>query len=171
MEQGYIQVYTGNGKGKTTAALGLAMRVAGAGFRVFVGQFVKGRDSSELHSFARLSDQIIIHQYGRPSFVFTSVAEEEVPARQGLVDIKDAVYGGKYKLVILDEVNVAVYLGLLPLEELLEIMDNRPPHVELVLTGRWADPRILEKADLVTEMNERKHYYRQGVLARTGIEK
>jgi cob(I)alamin adenosyltransferase len=171
MDKGYVHVYTGEGKGKTTAALGLAMRAAGAGFKVFIGQFVKGMDYSELHSFAKLSDQITVKQYGRPNFIFCEPETDDViAARNGLSEIRDAVLSGKYRLVIMDEANIATHYDLFTVDELLEIIDSKPEHVELVITGRWVDKRIIERANLVTEMREIKHYYKQGVLARVGIE-
>lgn len=169
--KGYVQVYTGNGKGKTTAALGLAMRAAGAGFRVYIGQFAKGQAYSELRSFTRLSDLVVIRQFGRPQFIFDEPEEEDLcAARRGWAEVRQAVLGGAYKVVILDEANVATYYGLLDVNDLLETIDARPEAVELVITGRWVDPRIVERADLVTEMREIKHYYRTGVTARMGIE-
>ena len=171
MNKGYVQVYTGNGKGKTTAALGLAMRAAGAGFKVFIGQFVKGMDYSELHSFAKLSDQITLRQYGRRCFIYEEPEMDDVlVARQGLEEIRQAVASGEYQLVVMDEANIATHYRLFSVDELLEVIDSKPEHVELVITGRCVDDRIIGRADLVTEMREVKHYYTQGVLARVGIE-
>ncbi len=171
MEQGYVQVYTGDGKGKTTAALGLAMRAAGAGYNVFIAQFVKGRDSSELRSFANISDRVIIRQYGRSCWVTHGSDPEDTDlARRGLAEVLEAVRSGRYKLVILDEANIAIHLGLFEASDILSIIDNRPGHVELVITGRYVDREILDRADLVTEMREIKHYFQNGVMARAGIE-
>jgi len=171
MNRGYVHVYTGNGKGKTTAALGLAMRAAGAGFRVFIGQFVKGMDYSELHSFARLSDQITLKQYGRQCFIYNEPEMDDVlVARQGLEEVRQAIASGDYQLVIMDEANIAIHYNLFSVNELLELIETKPEHVELVITGRYMDARIVEHADLVTEMREVKHYYTQGVPARVGIE-
>ena len=171
MDKGYVQVYTGNGKGKTTAALGLAMRAAGAGFKVFIGQFVKGQDYSELHSFARISDLITIRQYGRLDYIYGKPdGRDIICARKGLAEIKSVVQTGEYKLVILDEANIATHFGLFGVEKITEIIDDRPEHVELVITGRCVDERIVAHADLVTEMREVKHYYAHGILARVGIE-
>jgi len=166
-----VHVYTGPGKGKTTAALGLALRAAGAGLKVFIAQFVKGMDYSELKAVARLSDSITLKQYGRDCFIYGEPGEEDIKAaRAGLGEVKDIIASGRYQVVILDEANIATYFGLFPVEELLRLIDSRPAGVELVITGRNADPRVLEKADLVTEMREIKHYYNRGVLARSGIE-
>ncbi|MCS7305532.1 MAG: cob(I)yrinic acid a,c-diamide adenosyltransferase [Thermoguttaceae bacterium] len=168
---GYVHVYTGDGKGKTTAALGLALRAAGAGWRVFIGQFAKAAASSELRALARLSDLITICQFGRPGWIGPKPSPEDmVAAREGLERCRQAIASGQYQLVILDEVILGPVLRLFSLEELLALIDGRPDGVELVLTGRYAPPAILERADVVTEMRELKHYYRQGVLARTGIE-
>lgn len=169
---GYVHVYTGNGKGKTTAALGLAMRAAGAGLRVFIAQFAKGSDHSELHSFGKMRDQVTLRQYGRESFIVGAAGGDDVRiAHEGLEEIREVVASGDYDLVILDEANIATYFSLFSVDDLLDLIDSRPEHVELVLTGRYADPRVMSRADLVTEMREVKHYYQQGIAARAGIEK
>lgn len=169
---GYVQVYTGDGKGKTTAALGLALRAAGAGWPVFVGQFAKGGPASELDALKRFSDLITVRQFGREGFIPPEADDADLAAaRRGLAQCREALASGSYTLVVLDEVNVAATMGLFPLQELIDLIDARPDGVELVLTGRYAHRTILDRADLVTEMREIKHYYRQGVRARTGIEK
>jgi cob(I)alamin adenosyltransferase len=169
---GYVHVYTGDGKGKTTAALGLALRAAGAGWNIFIAQFAKGMSTSELAALERFADRITIRQYGRASFLRGDPAADDcLSAERGLDDCAAAIASGEYRLVILDEANVAPLLRLFPVERLLALIDARPPGVELVLTGRGAHPRVLERADLITEMREVKHYYRRGVLARTGIER
>ncbi|MCC6580480.1 MAG: cob(I)yrinic acid a,c-diamide adenosyltransferase [Phycisphaeraceae bacterium] len=171
MQKGFVQVYTGNGKGKTTAALGLALRAAGAGMRVFIAQFAKGMDYSELHAIRMLSGRITLRQYGAACFIDREPSETDIQlATHGFQDVQQAVRDGQYDLIILDEANIGTYYKLFSVEELLELIDARPAHVELVLTGRYADPRIIDRADLVTEMREIKHYYRQGVTARPGIE-
>jgi cob(I)alamin adenosyltransferase len=168
---GYVHVYTGNGKGKTTAALGLALRAVGAGWKVFFAQFAKGQFTSELAALAQLDGRITVRQYGQASFIRQSPSSEDIDAAdRGLAECADAIASGDYRLVILDEANVATILHLLTVDDLIQLIDSRPPDVELVLTGRGAHPRVLERADLVTEMCEVKHYYHQGVLARTGIE-
>jgi cob(I)alamin adenosyltransferase len=170
--KGYVQVYTGDGKGKTTAAIGLAVRAVGAGLKIFIGQFVKGMDYSELKSLERFSPQMKVKQYGRAKFVHSKPAEEDfAAARDGYEEIKGIIKSGQYDLVILDEANIAVYFKLLSVEELLTLIDEKPESLELIFTGRKADPRLIERADLVTEMREVKHYYSKGVLAREGIEK
>jgi cob(I)alamin adenosyltransferase len=169
---GYVQVYTGNGKGKTTAALGLALRAAGAGLRVFIAQFVKGRPYSEHISLAKLKKEITVRIYGRPRFIHGNlVPADTTAARRGLKEAEAALKSGKYDLVILDEANVATSLKLFPVSELVRLADEKPPGVELVITGRYADPKLLKRADLVTRMSEIKHYFKMGIEARKGIEK
>ncbi len=170
--KGHIQVYTGNGKGKTTAALGLAVRAAGAGLRVYIAQFVKGMKYSEHETLSKLSDSITVKQYGRRCFVFEDPEEKDIQAAQeGLKELKRIMGAGKYQVIILDEANIATHFNLLSVEDLLDFMRAKPEDVELVITGRMADPRIIEEADLVTEMKEIKHYYHKGIQARNGIEK
>jgi cob(I)alamin adenosyltransferase len=169
--KGYVHVYTGNGKGKTTAALGLALRAAGAGWKVFIAQFGKGMASSELESLGRFRDLITVHRYGHPqSQASIAVCNERDAAEHGLAECKEALVSGEYSLVILDEANLGPTLRLFSVHRLIELLDARAPAVELVITGRYAHPSVLERADLVTEMRELKHYYQQGVPARTGIE-
>ena len=167
---GYIQVYTGDGKGKTTAALGLALRAAGAGLRVCIIQFMKGAESSEIASLRELSDMITLRRYGRAGFVECALDEDIRLAYEGLMEAERAVASGDYDMVILDEANVAAYFGLFSVSDLLRLMDKKPEHIELVITGRKADPQVIERADIVTEMCEIKHYYHRGVSARKGIE-
>jgi cob(I)alamin adenosyltransferase len=170
--QGYVQVYTGDGKGKTTAALGLALRAAGAGLNVFIAQFVKGAEYSEIKALGRFSDLIVLKQYGRGCFIRQDPGEEDKRmAGLGLEEAEAAMLSGNYQLIILDEINIATYFSLFPVSRLLELIGKKPAGVELVLTGRKADPRVVEIADLVTEMGEIKHYYQKGVEAREGIEK
>jgi cob(I)alamin adenosyltransferase len=172
MQQGYTQVYTGDGKGKTTAALGLALRAAGAGLKVFMVQFIKNGDFSELKALRHLAGQIKVEQFGRGRFNRRQPdAEDMAAARLGFTRIQAVLAAGEHAVVILDEANVAVGCGLLSVADLLELMACKPAHVELVITGRGADPRVLAKADLVTEMKAVKHYYQNGVAARVGIEK
>lgn len=169
--RGYVQVYTGDGKGKTTAALGLALRAAGAGLRVFIAQFAKGTHYAELDALKRFEGQIEVRQYGRGRFIRGEPSEEDVAAaRRGLEEAKAVLASGDYAVVILDEANIATHFGLFSVDELLAAIEAKPEAVELVLTGRRADPRIVERADLVTEMREVKHFYADGVTARKGIE-
>ena len=172
LKKGYVQVYTGDGKGKTTAAFGLALRAAGYGLRVFIAQFVKGGQYSEIKAMEKLKDNITVKQYGRGFFIRKKPGDEDVKAAEvGLTEIKELSASGKYDLVILDEINIAVYFKLLSVEDILDLIDLKPDDVELVLTGRKVDPKVIERADLVTEMREIKHYYKNGVVARKGIEK
>ncbi len=182
--QGLVQVYTGPGKGKTTAALGLAMRAAGHGLRVCFLQFMKGNwDSGERKAAERLSPEIEIHAFGAAQWGDRSQADEDTPwwklppsqedrqqAREGMLFARRAVTGGDYHIVVLDEVFAALGLGLVSLDDLLGLISTKPPDVELVLTGREAPPEIVKAADLVTEMNAVKHPYSRGVKARRGIE-
>ncbi|NLA75574.1 MAG: cob(I)yrinic acid a,c-diamide adenosyltransferase [Deltaproteobacteria bacterium] len=170
--KGYIQVYTGDGKGKTTAALGLAMRAYGAGLNVYIAQFVKGMKYSEQDTFRVLSRHITVKQYGRGCFIKGNPAEEDVKAaRAGLKEVREIMLSGKYQVLILDEVNIATYYNLISVDDLLKLIAEKPENMELIITGRKADPRVIEIADLVTEMKEIKHYYQNGVAARPGIEK
>lgn len=170
--KGYVQVYTGDGKGKTTAAFGLALRAAGAGLKVFIAQFVKGGEYNEIKALGRFSDFITIKQYGSGCFIRQSPSEEDKKmALAGLEEVEKAMLSGDYRMIILDEVNIATYFLLFTVERLLEFIQKKPAGVELVMTGRKADPRVVEIADLVTEMREIKHYYQKGVEARDGIER
>lgn len=172
--KGYIQVYTGNGKGKTTAALGLALRAAGHGLKVRIIQFMKGWiDYGELNGVRMLGANVQIHQAGRDTFVNRKSpdAEDVRMARQGWELAKGIVLGKQADIVILDEINCAVDFGLVSEAEVLEVLRAKPHGMELVLTGRGAPAAFLEIADLVTEMREVKHYYEQGVDARVGIER
>lgn len=171
MRRGYIQVYTGNSKGKTTAALGLALRAAGADLKVFIAQFVKKRKCSEHKAMERFRDLITIKQYGT-GFLKRNVSQksEIAAAKKGLKEVKNIIASKKYDMVILDEINVAVHYNLLSVEDIMDLLNTKPLNMEIVLTGRYADERIIEKADLVTEMKEIKHYFKKGVKARKGIE-
>jgi cob(I)alamin adenosyltransferase len=171
LERGFVHVYTGDGKGKTTAALGLALRAAGAGLDVYIAQFVKGMAYSEVAALERLADRITIRQYGRACFIERAPEPADVAAaRSGYDAVRAVIAAGAHDVVILDEATIATHYQLFSVDELLALVALRPPHVELVITGRRADARLLEVADLVTEMREVKHYYAQGVLARKGIE-
>jgi cob(I)alamin adenosyltransferase len=172
LTQGFIQVYTGDGKGKTTCALGLALRAVGRGLKVFMVQWLKTGDTGEVLAAARLAPELTIRSLGRPGFInFKSPAPKDIAlAREALDLAKEAIAGGEYDLVILDEINVALAFGLLDLEEVLAMLRSRPPWVEVVLTGRQAPAELVALADLVTEMRSVKHYYEAGVTARKGIE-
>ncbi|MFZ7101691.1 MAG: cob(I)yrinic acid a,c-diamide adenosyltransferase [Peptococcaceae bacterium] len=190
---GYVQVYTGNGKGKTTAAIGLAIRALGAGKKVLFLQFMKAKSYSEHNILPGISPNLHLETLGKPFFVARKAdLDPETLAKwqdkcvffepgnppgeyialmeKGIKKAKEAVSGGEYDVVILDEINVAVYFELVAEEAVLEMINNKLPQVEIVLTGRNCPAKVLERADLVTEMREIKHYYQQGVEARIGIE-
>ena len=173
MKNGLIQVYTGNGKGKTTAALGLALRAVGHGMKVLVVQFMKGNvQYGELESAKKLSPNLTIKQVGREKFISKPNPDPKdlQLAQEGFSIAKNAIQNKEYDIVILDEINLAIDYGLIPVNDLLQIIDSKPDSVELILTGRNVNREILQRADLVTEMVDRKHYYDKGVPAREGIE-
>src|SRR4030067_3162048 len=173
MEKGLIQVYTGSGKGKTTAALGLALRAVGHGHKVLVIQFMKGNiNYGELESSKKLSPHLTIKQMGRETVVSKTNPDpiDIKLAQDGFALAKKAIASEEYDIVILDEINVAIDYGLIPLSDLLQIIDSKPETVELILTGRNAKSEIIDRADLVTEMVELKHSHQNGVSAREGIE-
>ncbi|MBD3349404.1 MAG: cob(I)yrinic acid a,c-diamide adenosyltransferase [Candidatus Eisenbacteria bacterium] len=170
--RGTLQVYTGDGKGKTTAALGLALRAVGHDLSVYVIQFMKGSPNyGELTSAARLPD-FTIEQHGRDEFVDReNPAQVDVDmAQRGFEKAQEIVARGEHDIVILDELNVALDFGLVSLKQVLDLIASRPPHVELVLTGRAAHPDVMKAADLVSEVLNIKHHYDAGVEAREGIE-
>jgi cob(I)alamin adenosyltransferase len=168
----YIQVYTGDGKGKTTAALGLSIRAAGHGLKTYIGQFMKGQHYGELTAL-RDNPFITIEQYGDIECIRRDqVTQKHMDqAKQGLIKARNAMLSGQYDLVVLDEINVAIWFGLLTAKQVLEFLDRRPESVEIILTGRNAPQEIIQYADLVSEIKEVKHYYHQGILARNGIER
>jgi len=171
---GYVHVYTGDGKGKTTAALGLALRAAGRGLRTYIAQFLKAQPSGETEVMARLAPLIRIEQFGREGFITVKdgPGDEDVErAKAGLAKAREAMLSGAYRIVVLDEVNTAVHFRILPEADVLDFIGERPAAVELVLTGRYAPASFVDRADLVTEMKAVKHYFDRGVKAREGIEK
>ena len=190
--QGYVQVYTGNGKGKTTAALGITMRASGAGMKVAFIQFMKALGYSEQKILPTLPG-VTWKTLGKPFFIAKagSISEEELAGygdacvvfeegnppedyvkmiADGFAEAREIVLSGEYDMVVLDEINCVMYFGLLGAGEVLDLIRNKPAHTELILTGRCAPEEIIEAADLVTEMREIKHYYNEGVQARRGIE-
>jgi len=169
---GYIQIYTGDGKGKTTAALGLAIRTVGAGGKVFIGQFLKSGNYSEIKSLKKFADQIEIEHYGLGQFVKGHPSKEDIEAgMDGYKRVTQVIEKGEHDLVILDEGNIAVKYNIFSEQDMLDLFEKKPDHVELVVTGRGATQAIMEKADLVAEMKNIKHYFQKGVKARVGIEK
>jgi len=168
--KGYIHLYTGNGKGKTTAALGLALRAAGAGKKVFIGQFVKGMPYSELEALKSLPS-IELKQFGLDCFIVNQPTQNDIDAaRAGLEEVSVLILQNTYDVVVLDEICIALYYHLFENDEVIALLNLKPKEMEIVLTGRYAPPAIYEIADLVTEMNEVKHYYQEGIEARKGIE-
>lgn len=170
MEKGFIQLYTGNGKGKSSAAFGMALRAAMAGKKVYIAQFVKDMKYSET-KIAEVLDSITIHQVGKGCFFDREVNEEDQKAaREGLQKCREALNSGAWDLVILDEVTIALYYKLFSTDDLLDILDDKAEHTEVILTGRYAPQELIDRADLVTDMLEVKHYYTQGVLSRPGFD-
>lgn len=171
LEKGCIHVYTGPGKGKTTAALGLGLRAAGDGLNVYMIQFMKGRRYSELDAAEQISNFTIV-QYGRDEFVSKENPEQvDIDlAQEGFSHAQKIVKNGKYDMVILDEINVAIGYNLISLKDVLKLIEEKPEKVELILTGRYAHPELVKVADLVTEMLEIKHPYQNGVMARKGVD-
>lgn len=168
--KGYIHLYTGNGKGKTTAAIGLAVRSAGAGKKVFIAQFVKGMHYAELDSLKRFPE-IEIKQFGLDCFIKQNPTEKDIEAaRAGLNEVTAAIGNNSYNIVILDEICIALFYNLFGVDEVLSLLKNKPEQMEIVLTGRYAPNELIEISDLVTEMKEIKHYYTSGIQARKGIE-
>jgi cob(I)alamin adenosyltransferase len=165
-----IQVYTGNGKGKTTAAIGLALRAAGAGLNVYIVQFAKGRQYNEIRALKKINN-IKIEQFGRHCFIKECPDKIDIQmAQRGFKRAGQIILKKKFQLVILDEINIAVKLKLIPLVNLLKLIKRTPKGTELVLTGRYAHPSVIRLADLVSEVNDLKHYYNRGISARRGIE-
>lgn len=172
LERGLVQVYTGNGKGKTTAALGLALRAVGRGLRVYMMQFMKGQSYSELNSAQLLVPRLTLEQVGRDCFIRKGAVDpvDVQMAQAAFARARQLVVTGEYDLVILDELNCAVDFDLIPVAAALELIRAKAPRTELVLTGRNARAEVIEAADLVTEMREIKHYFNAGQPARPGIE-
>jgi cob(I)alamin adenosyltransferase len=172
LSKGYVQIYTGDGKGKTTAALGSALRASGHGMRTYIGQFLKGQQYGELDAL-RDHPCVTVEQYGDPRCIRREevTPEHVAQAQRGLERARAAMLSGEYDIVVLDEVNVTIWFGLLSIEDVLALLDEKPERVEVILTGRRAPQALIERADLVTEMREVKHYYTQGVAARDGIER
>ena len=171
MEQGYVHVYTGNGKGKTTAAMGLAVRALCAGKSVYVGQFVKSMKYNET-KIEPMFPKLKIEQLGTGCFIFRDPSEEDIRmAQEGLERCDKILSEGSYDVVVLDELNIALYFRLVTTEDVIRIIKNRKPSVEVIVTGRYAPDELIDIADLVTEMKEIKHYYTKGVLSRDGIDR
>lgn len=171
MDKGFIHVYTGPGKGKTTAAIGLGLRAAGAGLKVHMIQFMKGRRYSELNALEKFNN-FTFSQHGRDEFVSKEKPEQiDIDlAKKGFEHAKTLIKSEMYDMIILDEINVAVDYKLIPIDDLIKLTEKKPEKLELVLTGRYANSEIVKIADVVTEMLEIKHPYQQGIEARKGID-
>lgn len=171
MNKGLIHIYTGSGKGKTTAALGLGLRAVGAGFKIHMIQFMKGRRYCEINSLEKLSG-FSVSQHGRDEFVNRENPEQiDIDlAQEGFQFAKKIINDNIYDIIILDEINVAVDFKLIDLDEVLKLMDTKPEPLELIMTGRYAHPSMIQKGDLVTEMLEIKHPYQKGIKSRKGID-
>jgi len=171
MQKGYIQIYTGDGKGKTTAALGLALRAAGHGLRTYIAQFMKGQSYGELKSI-ELIPEIEIEQFGKDTFIHVGQAtpQDKQMAKQALEKATRKMLSREFDIIILDEINMAIHFKLLTISEVLHFISTKPENIELILTGRKAPRALIKRADLITEMREIKHYYTQDVIARDGIE-
>lgn len=171
MDKGYIHVYTGNGKGKTTAAIGLGVRAAGAGKKVHMIQFMKGRRYSEIDGLEQVS-HFTVSQHGRDEFVNKERPEQiDIDmAREGFKTAKNMIASNKYDMIILDEINVAIDYHLIAIEDVEGLIKDKPKRLELVLTGRYANPALIQLADYVSEVLEIKHPFQQGVLGRKGVD-
>ncbi|AEE96592.1 cob(I)yrinic acid a,c-diamide adenosyltransferase [Mahella australiensis] len=175
MKKGYIQIYTGNGKGKTTAALGLALRAVGRGLKVIMIQFLKGVDSGELHSAQRLAPEFTIYRFESSHKFISDMSDDELAQlrqdiSRGFDFSKQVIQGNACDILILDEIMAAIHSGFINVSEVVELMRSKPDNIELVLTGRNVPDEIADLADLITEMKPIKHYYDKGVTARKGIE-
>ena len=176
LEHGYIQIYTGDGKGKTTASLGLALRAIGHGWKVLIVQFTKGDQGTnyygELSSASKLMPNLEVAQFGLGRVVYSHniSIDDYKETRRGWQFTKEAINSGKYQLVILDEINICADLGMIKISEIKDTLKNKPDSLEIVLTGRRAHPELVAMAHLVTEMQPVKHYFDMGVMARQGIE-
>lgn len=170
--KGIVQVYTGNGKGKTTSAFGQALRAVGHGYKVCIIQFMKGRKYGEFQAAEKYLPNLTVHLVGLDSFVMRdNPAPVDIEmAKQGFLIAKEVIASGAYNMVVLDEINVAVDFKLIPLNDIVSLMKTKPPALDLVLTGRYAHPDVIELADTVTEMKEIKHHYAAGIKDRAGIE-
>ncbi len=171
MQQGFIHIYTGNGKGKTTAAIGLAIRAVGAEKKVFIGQFVKNMIYSEIKTINSIIPQIQTAQYGNSCFLKRDINEEDkIAAQKGLTDIKEKLTSNLYDVVILDEITIAIYYKLISVKDVLDVIKQKPKSTELIITGRYAPSELIDIADLISDIQEVKHYYQKGVLSRKGID-
>ena len=175
LEHGYIQIYTGDGKGKTTASLGLALRALGHGWKVLIIQFTKGDSGTsygEIASSSKFLPNLDVVQFGMDRVVYSHniCMDDYKEAKKGWEYAKNAINSGEYQLVILDEINICVSMGMIKVSDVKNVLLNKPENLEIVLTGRYAHPELQALAHLVTEMKPIKHYFDMGVMARQGIE-
>ncbi len=175
-DKGYFQIYTGNGKGKTTAALGLTLRAVGAGYKAYIGQFIKHKyEYSETKIIReRFADEVLLEQYGTEKgyILGRDKDESDIEASEiGLSKIREAMLSGKYDVIVADEINCSLSLGLLSVADVVKLVHEKPENVELIFTGRGAPEELIEIADLVSIIEDRKHYYDNGVMGRDGIER
>lgn len=173
MEKGYVHLYTGNGKGKTTAALGMALRAAGYNISSIIIQFMKGQEYGELSSVKMLNGLITVEQYGSPDFCRLedeNIRDHYLLARKGVERSREVIVSDEYNIVVLDEIVTAMLFKLVTLDEIISLIKNKAASIELILTGRGATDTLISHCDLVTEMKEIKHYYGNGIPARKGIE-
>ena len=171
LEKGFVHIYSGNGKGKTTAAIGLGIRATGEGLKVYMIQFMKGRRYSEIDALKNMKNFTVV-QFGRDEFVSKENPEQiDIDlARKGFEHAKEIIKNGEHDLIILDEINVAVDFKLIPLKDVLKLMNEKPEKVELVITGRYTHPDMVKQADIVSEILEIKHPYQNGIQSRKGID-
>ncbi len=172
MKKGYVQIYTGDGKGKTTAAFGLVLRASGHGKKSYIGQFMKGQIYGEVLELKN-NPNILIEQYGDEECVtYGDITKKHIElAREGLMKAEKKMLSGEFDVIVLDEINISIFFGLLTVEDVLNFLKKSPGNIEIILTGRNAPSELIDTADLVTEMKELKHYYHNGILARDGIER
>lgn len=173
MDKGYFQIYTGDGKGKTTAAIGLAARAAGAGMRVYIGQFIKSIEYNEIKMLRERFPEITIELYGDKGCIYKREADETdlISAKKGLASARKALTSGQFDVVILDEIMIGIHFSLFDVNTVLSMVDDKAPKTEVVMTGRYAPESLIDRANLVTEMKNIRHYYNSGVQARDGIER
>jgi len=173
-DKGFVHVYTGNGKGKTTAALGLCFRAAGWNMKSYIGQFMKGQLYGELRAAKFTNGMMEIEQYGKDTFIHVTDPpdpDDVKMAKEGLAKLKAAMSSGNYRIVVADEICTCHHFHLITEDQILDLMREKPAGIELILTGRHSPSKVVEQADLVTEMREIKHYYTQNISARMGIER
>jgi ATP:corrinoid adenosyltransferase len=170
-QRGYLHLYTGNGKGKTTSSVGLTLRAVAAGWRVYYAQFIKNRHSGEICMLSERFPEVKLALFGGGFFLRRAPEDRDIAlAHEGLLALESAVSSGKYGMVVADEILIALKYGLIPEARVLELADAAQGRVELVLTGRYASSGLMDRADLVSEIHPRKHYMEQGVSARKGVE-